>query len=71
VASPLSHVFYAELACAALPRQVVVFHDEDLERMTGVSAKIIDLCYHELPPIRHDPVLIQQSFRTEDTNACI
>lgn len=32
--------------------QVVVFHDADLERMTGDNSRVIDCLYAELPPIR-------------------
>jgi glycerophosphoryl diester phosphodiesterase len=35
--------------------QVVVFHDADLERMTGVKGRIADCAYSELPSIRLDP----------------
>ena len=35
--------------------QVVIFHDNDLERMTGVKGSIADMTYADLPPIVIDP----------------
>lgn len=44
--------------------QVVVFHDPDLERMTGVKGHITSFEAHRLPPIR----VTQDHFGVNDTN---
>src|SRR5262249_44213980 len=52
-----------------LDEHVVVFHDHDMQRLTGVTGNIADFLYADLPPLRLRPEFLEDPLIAGDPAA--